>query len=329
MIYLEMTRDPMHGGGGWAFPNCVWSPARKKDGSRWAFWNKIRQVKDGDIVIHLRGKPPKAAFVGYSIASGDGFETRTRPPNPGEWGFADRFFRANLKHFTPFHQNVGLREIFSTRKPELEEYFKRNKNLRKEKANIFFVIQKNRLQCLNGAYFSDVDKELVRILFAGDGTYFPSESAVAEQQVQFSSVQTGTQLRQIRSRIGQTEFARRIKKLYANRCCIPGCNVVGKEFLVAAHIARWSDNEERRGHLSNGLCLCLMHDKAFELGLFFLDDHYRIFINPRKCSGLEPHLRELVEASGQQIRMANVVPSPGALSEHRQRFGIDELTRDR
>ena len=82
MNYLEMSRDEAHGGGSWAFPNCVWAPTEKDKGGRWPFWSKINGIRPGDIVIHLRGIQPNAKFVGYSSASGNGFITSKSPPDP-------------------------------------------------------------------------------------------------------------------------------------------------------------------------------------------------------------------------------------------------------
>lgn len=92
MIYLEMSRDEQHGGGTWAFTNCVWAPTEKKGGGSWPFWQKVLKVRAGDLVIHLRGKSPNAYFVGYSTAMADGFKTTRRPPSAGEWDYAESFF---------------------------------------------------------------------------------------------------------------------------------------------------------------------------------------------------------------------------------------------
>jgi len=116
MIYLEMSRDEAHGGGTWEFPNCVWAPTQKRGGGSWPFWTKVLQIREGDTVIHLRGKSPRAYFVGYSIASGDGFETTRRPLDPKEWDYAESFYRADLSRFTPFHQRVNLLDPFASRR---------------------------------------------------------------------------------------------------------------------------------------------------------------------------------------------------------------------
>lgn len=318
MIFIEMARDEAHGGGTWAFPNCVWAPTEKRGGGAWPFWSKVLIVKEGDTVIHLRGVPPKANFVGYSIASGDGFETSRRPPVPKDWEFAEKFYRADLSRFTPFHQSVNLNELFSVRQSELEEYLDRNKARGPEKLNLFYVIQANRLQCLNGAYLSDADEELLISLFGSGSTISaPGKSSAVV------SVETGSQIATIRSRLGQTKFSKEIKKLYANRCCFPGCPVSDSRFLVASHIARWSDNEELRGQLGNGLCFCLVHDKAFEIGIFTLDDQFRVFVNPKERHADSPIVRELISRQGQQISLAKNVPLEDALLEHWIRVDIE------
>ena len=318
MLFIEMSREESHGGGTWAFSNCVWAPTEKKGGGNWPYWNKILEIKKDDIVIHLRGKPPNAYFVGYSIAAADGFATSKRPPIPGKWEYANNFFRADLTDYSSFHKPINLKEIFTSRQNELVNYFNENKN--KNKKNIFFVIQSEKLQCLNGAYLSEVDNDLFRILF------FSSENYTIPNSLQKSiSIETGIQLANIKSRIGQAEFSKQIKILYNHRCCFPGCNVTDPRFLIAAHIARWSDNEELRGNPGNGLCLCLLHDKAFEIGIFTLDDKYRIFINPKELHSDSPVVKSLLPFHGHEINTARYKPLDDALLEHWIRVDIDPV----
>src|SRR5919112_630978 len=63
MLWLEMSRDEAHGGGSWAFGQSLWSPSRKTNGTKWAFWNTLLRVEAGDPVLHLRGKGDRATFV--------------------------------------------------------------------------------------------------------------------------------------------------------------------------------------------------------------------------------------------------------------------------
>lgn len=313
-----MSRDEAHGGGTWAFTNCVWAPAEKRGGGTWPFWSKVLDVRQGDTVIHLRGKTGDAHFVGYSTASGDGFRTTRRPPDPEEWDYASAFYRADLAGFVPFHQPVRLSDVFQARHSQLAAYFDSNRGRKSGRLNIFFVRQAGRLQCLNGAYLSDVDDALLTALF-GLGGDRVSEAGRGS----LVSIQTGTQIAVVHSRLGQSRFSSAIKDLYGNRCCFPGCDMTDPRFLVGSHIARWSDNEELRGHMGNGLCLCLQHDKAFEIGLFTLDEEYRVYVNPRERDSHSPVVRELVAHHGEQIALADVRPLDDALLEHWIRVDVE------
>ena len=272
-----MSRDEDHGGGSWGFGQCLWSPSHKRNNTRWAFWDTLLHVKEGDPVLHLRGKGEKAAFIGVSQALSDGFETTDYPPNPGEWGYAKSFHKVPLYEYITLHEPIKLYEVFTSKNAALRDYFALNRDAN-EKLRLFYVLQAGRLQCLNGAYLSQADEKLTRLLLdQAVGT--SSDSPPAKKEVR-----TGEQLIPLLARIGQREFADNVRRNYQTNCCFPGCDVAERPFLRGAHIARWSDVPELRGKLSNGLCLCLMHDHAFERGLFTVDMQHRVWVNPLAAS---------------------------------------------
>jgi putative restriction endonuclease len=120
-------------------------------------------VEAGDPVLHLRGIGAKAAFVGFSIADSNGFETSDRPPDPEQWGYSSAYYRVLLKDFNPFAAPIFLRDVFSARDTELRKYFEKNK-LKTRKERLFYVINADRLQYLQGACLSEVSSELSRLL---------------------------------------------------------------------------------------------------------------------------------------------------------------------
>src|ERR1044072_7477018 len=185
MIFLEMSRDENHGGGSWAFSNCVWAPTEKSGGGAWPFWSKILSIEVGDTILHLRGIPPSASFIGYSTAATAGYVTKQRPPELGPWEYSKAFYRADLDAFTLFDAPMNLGEIFSNRRQELESYFDSNRKSGATKQNIFYVRQNGRLQCLNGAYLSAIDQELFTALFGSLST-----SATPERKPSTISVVT-------------------------------------------------------------------------------------------------------------------------------------------
>ena len=312
MFWLEMSRDEVHGGGSWAFGQSLWSPARKKNNTSWAFWDTLLRVETHDPVLHLRGKDKSAAFVGISTAAADGFETADRPPDPGEWGYAQSFFRVPLRDFTPLEAPLMLRDVFSRHDAELRSYFLQNKTAA-SKERLFYVIQADRLQCLNGAYLSEASSDLARLLLERPVAVHQSSLDIARE------ARTNERLREVLTRVGQREFSDLVRKNYGTQCCFPGCDVKEWTFLRGSHIARWADAPELRGDVTNGLCLCLMHDQAFERGLFTVDLDLNVWVDPDKASQSPWADAHLLPHQGQQLRVGMVAPSEEALLQHWER----------
>jgi putative restriction endonuclease len=318
MLWLEMSRDREHGGGDWGFTRRLWSPTKSKRGSSWAYWESVRQVRKGEQVLHLRGIRKDANFVGFSEAVEDGELTTEKPPSPGQWAYSSSFYRVELRNFQPFPNPVRLLEVFAQQRAPLEEYFRANKKKpQSDKRRLFYVYQAGRLQCLNGAYCSEVDEDLGRIIFGLDFTGKPEDG-----RPKAVSVQTGQVLQVLSTRIGQSRFSGLVLANYASRCCFPGCDVAERRFLRGGHIARWSDAPQLRGEASNGLCLCLMHDAAFESGLFTLDREFRVLVGSRpeamSSSWTQTYLRPY---EGKPIRTGTTAPSVSALELHWKRTG--------
>jgi putative restriction endonuclease len=317
-MWLEMSRDEEHGGSGWGFAECLWSPSHKDPTGKWSFWRSLLDVKKDDTVLHLRGKGRKAAFVGYSIADSDGYETRDRPSKPGQWGYAKSFLRVPLTSYIPFFDPIPLSQVFKERDRELRHFFAENRTKPKSsKELIFFVVQENRLQCLNGAYLSKLNSELASIILG------PSFGGTRSEYLAGTvSARTDEQVAQLKIRLGQHLFSSNVRSNYGHRCCFPECQVGEDELLVGAHIARWSDAIDLRGQTANGLCLCLFHDRAFELGFFTLTISGRVSVNPDRIRSSPWAKQYVLPYHGRTIAVGPIMPAMEALKQHWSRIGF-------
>ncbi len=81
----------------------------------------------------------------------------------------------------------------------------------------------------------------------------------------------------IKRRINQNFFRKIVLSNYNEHCAI--CNLNHPSLLVASHIIPWSKDKEARLNPHNGLCLCSIHDKAFDRGLISIDNELRIIIS--------------------------------------------------
>lgn len=75
----------------------------------------------------------------------------------------------------------------------------------------------------------------------------------------------------------QRVFANAVKENYGTRCAISGIQT--REFLIASHIVPWSADESIRLDPSNGICLSVLVDRAFEIGYLIIDDDLAVRID--------------------------------------------------
>lgn len=314
-MWLEMTRDTKHGGPGWEFATCLWSPSHKNPSGHWPFWDSLLLAKKDDVVVHLRGKGRSAFFVGYSIVDGDGYKTRDRPPESGKYAYAATFYRVPLKDFIEFDQAFSLQEVFRKNEEALTTLLKLNElKTKKQREHLFYVLQAGRLQCLNGAYLSDFGETLAEIVF---GRAFGNSSNERTVEVR---TRTGEQLSRMKARIGQAAFSEQVRSNYGHRCCFPGCTVDEDRLLVGSHIARWSDCQHLRGETANGLSLCPIHDRCFELGLFTITQDSVVAVNRAQVATNRWSMDNLLSADGLPIRPSVISPSRDALIRHWERI---------
>jgi len=123
----------------------------------------------------------------------------------------------------------------------------------------------------------------------------------------------------VRLRVNQGFFRRTVLSSYDGACCITGLTV--PELLVGSHIVPWAADSGNRTNPRNGLCLNVLHDKAFDRGLIAVDEGNRVVVSSRvRKLGLE-QARAVLEVEGAVLRMPRrFLPDPGLLAWHRERI---------
>ena len=316
MNYIEISRNPEHGGPGWELGTCLWSPTRKQPspmqsvGSKWAYWELLHRLNVGDQIIHLVGKGSNANFIGSSTVSQKCIVTDRRPPVPGEWNFAEQFYRVELSDYSPFTDPTPLHEFFQTHNTTLHEYYEDRHSVHiSHRLLLFFVVQSGRLQCQNGAYLSEADTELCELLIQS------TENEPPQGNIETSGIASQ------KYRIGQGLFRKLVIQRYGMRCVVPDCNITDPAYLICAHIARWADAPDVRLDPANGLCLCLNHDKAFENGAITLDEKGRFWVNNNRVGSdwLANYLRDLNEKCNPELANKILLNS---LEQHWERINF-------
>lgn len=98
----------------------------------------------------------------------------------------------------------------------------------------------------------------------------------------------------------QKAFAEAVKTNYGYECAITGIET--KDFLVASHIVPWSKDQSIRLDPSNGICLSLLVDRAFEKGFLMIEDNLTIRVDMGKIGDDQALRSQLEPYDGQKLR---------------------------
>ncbi len=125
--------------------------------------------------------------------------------------------------------------------------------------------------------------------------------------------------RMVRARRVQGFFRSTVLNSYDYRCALTGITVV--QLLNASHIIPWHADPQRRADPRNGLCLNVLHDRAFDRGLISFDEDWRLVLSARlRASNPTPmHRSALLDFEGQPLQPPDrFKPDPVAMAYHRE-----------
>ena len=122
--------------------------------------------------------------------------------------------------------------------------------------------------------------------------------------------------REVNVRINQSFFRDSVLAAYNYRCCITGIEI--PELLIASHIKPWKDDVENRLNPRNGLCRNALHDKAFDRGLFTLDENFRVTLSNQLYSSENTMQWFKAYENKQIILPERLMPSLDFLRFHRE-----------
>jgi len=127
--------------------------------------------------------------------------------------------------------------------------------------------------------------------------------------------------RTVRARLVQGFFRESVLANYRRRCSF--CRFEVQEMLNASHIIPWKDNVERRADPTNGLCLCVFHDRAFDRGIMAINANMKIMISPRVKNFEDTTLFRIgiLEMEGNPIMLPEkFLPDTKAIDFHRSKI---------
>jgi len=131
-----------------------------------------------------------------------------------------------------------------------------------------------------------------------------------------------TEVRKItRVRLVQRFFRDTVLSSYNYSCTV--CKINLSKMLNASHIIPWSIDKNRRADPTNGLSLCVFHDRAFDRGLMTIDKEFRVILSQEVKVLDAPILHRvgLLDVEDQAITMPDRFrPDQVALAYHREKI---------
>ncbi len=114
------------------------------------------------------------------------------------------------------------------------------------------------------------------IAFEAEQTYAAAlnQEPRTTDEIEWEDVQGLDRTALTKVRVNQSFFRSLILTGYQSQCAVCGLPIA--QLLVAAHIIPWSVDQSQRMNPRNGLCLCMLHDKAFDTGLLWIAADYKI-----------------------------------------------------
>ena len=125
---------------------------------------------------------------------------------------------------------------------------------------------------------------------------------------------------QTTTRIGQDFFRRSVLSAYDYRCCITGLAV--PRLLVASHIVPWRVDAKNRLNPRNGLCLSMLHDKAFDVGIITISEDMTVRVSQKYAASADHFFKSaLLAYDGKSIALPEKFrPHADFLARHRNSF---------
>ena len=143
----------------------------------------------------------------------------------------------------------------------------------------------------------------------------PDEVEAFRERIEHESFEVPDSTATVKTRgSAQKAFADAVKANYGYRCAIT--DIATKDFLVAAHIVPWSEDQSIRLDPANGICLSLIVDRAFEKGYLLIENDHTIRIDWGRVGKDRALRRQLEPYEGQRL---TAPASGGPKAEYLQR----------
>lgn len=274
-------------------------------------WDRSRynKVKEGDVFLYRRPRSASETNKFYFFGAG-------KIQSITDLGTKTKRVSADLVKSYPFQEYLHQGESV------LEEYewkFKKRENTWEHFFNQYGMSQ------ISQEDFEGIleinDKTLDE-----DNIFDLEEAKTTIQNIQKKDYFAADDLTLVKTRTKHTVISNEVKVNYKHQCAI--CKLSTLTFLVGSHIIPWSVRKDIRLDPSNVICLCSIHDKAFDTGYISISDDYKVIASKEVFN--DPVLKQWVEPYiGKKLHLPSIdfhKPNKEYLKYHRNKV-FEKLLR--
>jgi hypothetical protein len=269
----------------------IWAPQRNSAGHPLLHWQRLLQVKEGDVIFSCANQRIRAV----SVALSGGHGVPLKPITSGAWKDGPGY-QVDLAYEKP---------VVPLGKAQLV-------------ADDFFQNFAHHL--INSA--GNLNQTYLEVLSSAAGEYlldrlgFHQEEAAGNSGGVHLPVNDTERQRLVQARIGQGQFREDLIDYWQGRC--PATGVEHPRLLRASHIQRWADSSNaQRLDPFNGILLAAHIDAAFDAGLISFTDS-GVFIGSASLSSQDGELLRLNALSKVVFHSQHLA----YLRQHRKRYAF-------
>ena len=260
----------------------LWSPKRNANGVRNQFYENMREVSPGDLILSFRST--RISAIG--VASSHAYES----PKPAEFGSSGQNWASFGWKVDAVYKSLDIpirpKEHIVSIRPLLPEKYSPLRTTGDGLQSVYLAelspdLAGHLLDILREEG-NGVDLEALQHLTVGHPVRREEEREVidasVEKDIQNQAIEETEKEQLIKARRGQGRFRENVEKIETS-CRVT--RVSDSEFLIASHIKPWrsSDNRERLDG-ENGLLLTPSIDRLFDRGYISFSDSGQLIMSP-------------------------------------------------
>lgn len=249
VVWIETTKTShQHGGPGWEFGTCLWSPSSNKKGHD--TYSTMKMAKKGDAVLHFLESIGAKSILENRLCAistiGAGCsEISEGPPLAGEWSDRSSYFKIDLDNFVELSPALSIADFILCYENELRA------ELSEDHPKYYpFAATSRGVRLNQGAYLTRASPRLLKLIADAYGIESGEQAFVSSVEAH-ASYSEGQRLRRETYFFSRnSRLVKEVKKKYKYRCVACGFDFyskygeLGKNYIECHHLNPLSERAE-------------------------------------------------------------------------------------